>query len=63
VLKETGLAPDRLEIEVPESLFLSETSEAMEVLHRVKALGVRVSVLVLEVASGAGGGPVSLDLR
>jgi predicted signal transduction protein with EAL and GGDEF domain len=44
VLKETGLAPDRLEIEVPESLFLSEASDVMEVLNRVKALGVRVAM-------------------
>lgn len=44
VLKETGLAPERLEIEVPESLFLSEATDIMEVLNRVKALGVRVAM-------------------
>ena len=44
VLKETGLAPERLEIEVPESLFLSGATDVMEVLNRVKALGVRVAM-------------------
>ncbi len=44
VLQETGLAPDRLEIEVPESLFLNDIPDVMEVLNRVKALGVRVAM-------------------
>ena len=44
VLQETGLAPERLEIEVPESLFLSDAPDVMEVLNRVKALGVRVAM-------------------
>jgi diguanylate cyclase (GGDEF)-like protein len=44
VLEETGLAPDRLEIEVPESLFLSNAPGVMEMLKRVKALGVRVAM-------------------
>jgi len=44
VLKETGLAPERLEIEVTESLFLGDAPDVMEVLNRVKALGVRVAM-------------------
>ncbi len=44
VLKDTGLAPERLEIEVPEGLFLKDAPELMEVLKRVKALGVRVAM-------------------
>lgn len=44
VLQETGLAPGRLEIEVPESLFLEDAPDVMEVLNRVKALGVRVAM-------------------
>ena len=44
MLQETGLAPERLEIEVPESLFLSDAPDVMEVLNRVKALGVRVAM-------------------
>ena len=43
-LKESGLAPERLEIEVPESLFLQQAPETMAVLKRVKALGVRVAM-------------------
>jgi diguanylate cyclase (GGDEF)-like protein len=44
VLKETGLPPERLEIEVPESLFLDGAPDVMETLNRVKALGVRVAM-------------------
>lgn len=44
VLEETGLAPERLEIEVPEDLFLNHAPEVMEALHRIKALGVRVAI-------------------
>ena len=44
VLKDTGLAAERLEIEVPESLFLRNATEVLEVLRRVKALGVRVAM-------------------
>jgi diguanylate cyclase (GGDEF)-like protein len=44
VLAETGLPPERLEIEIPESLFLDQTPEVMETLTRIKALGVRVAM-------------------
>jgi EAL domain-containing protein (putative c-di-GMP-specific phosphodiesterase class I) len=44
VLAETGLPAERLEIEVPESLFLEHTPEVMESLSRIKALGVRVAM-------------------
>jgi diguanylate cyclase (GGDEF)-like protein len=44
VLAETGLPPERLEIEIPESLFLHHTPEVMETLTRIKALGVRVAM-------------------
>ena len=44
VLAETGLPADRLEIEVPESLFLDHASDVMEMLNRIKALGVRVAM-------------------
>ena len=44
VLEETGLAPDRLEIEVPESLFLDCAPDVMETLNRIKALGVRIAM-------------------
>ena len=43
-LRETGLPPDRLEIEVPESLFLENRDDIMDTLRRIKALGVRVAM-------------------
>jgi len=43
-LKASGLPPERLEIEVPESLFLHHAPETIAVLKRVKALGVRVAM-------------------
>jgi diguanylate cyclase (GGDEF)-like protein len=44
VLKETGLAAERLEVEVPESLFLDSAPDVMETLNRIKALGVRIAM-------------------
>jgi diguanylate cyclase (GGDEF)-like protein len=44
VLQDTGLPPDRLEIEVPESLFLTDSPDVMDALNSVKALGVRIAV-------------------
>lgn len=44
ILKETGLRPDRLEIEIPERLFLGNSSGLLDTLLRVKALGVRVAM-------------------
>jgi len=44
VLQETGLPADRLEIEVPESLFLDCAPETMDALNRIKALGVRIAM-------------------
>ncbi len=44
VLKETGLPAGRLEIEVPESLFLDASPDTMGTLGRIKALGVRVAM-------------------
>jgi len=43
-LRETGLTPDRLEIEVPENLFLENRDDIMNTLKRIKALGVRVAM-------------------
>lgn len=43
-LKETGLPAERLEIEVPESLFLEQRDDVMQTLNRIKALGVRVAM-------------------
>ena len=44
ILSETGLPPERLEIEVPESLFLEPAPGVMETLKRIKALGVRIAM-------------------
>ncbi len=44
VLEETGLDPQRLEIEITESLFLNHSSELMATLRRIKALGVRIAM-------------------
>jgi diguanylate cyclase (GGDEF)-like protein/PAS domain S-box-containing protein len=44
VLAETGLAPACLEIELTESLFMSDVTLAVELLHGMKALGVKLSI-------------------
>ena len=44
VLAETGLPAERLEIEVPESLFLERAPDVMTALNAIKALGVRVAM-------------------
>ena len=44
VLTETGVAPDRLEIELTESLFMSDVTLAVEQLHSMKSLGVQLSI-------------------
>ncbi|MES2315875.1 MAG: EAL domain-containing protein [Pseudomonadota bacterium] len=44
VLEHTGLAPELLEIELTESLFMSDVTLAVETLHGMKALGVNLSI-------------------
>jgi len=44
VLAETGLAPGCLDIELTESLFISDVTHAVELLHAMKALGVTLSL-------------------
>jgi diguanylate cyclase (GGDEF)-like protein/PAS domain S-box-containing protein len=43
-LEETGLAPERLELEVTESLLLDATSHVEGILTALRALGVRISL-------------------
>ncbi len=43
-LNDTGLDPACLEIELTESLFMSDVTPAVELLHRMKALGVNLSI-------------------
>ena len=44
VLKDTGMEPKYLEIELTESLFMSDITPAVDLLHRMKALGVNLSI-------------------
>ncbi|UOD28288.1 EAL domain-containing protein [Massilia violaceinigra] len=44
VLDQTGLAPSLLEIELTESLFMSDVTLAVELLHSMKSLGVNLSI-------------------
>jgi diguanylate cyclase (GGDEF)-like protein len=44
ILSQTGLRPDRLELEVTESLFLETTSRSQDVLRDLKATGARISM-------------------
>lgn len=44
VLKTTGLDPTRLELEITETLLLHNTQEMLEMLFRLKGLGVRVAM-------------------
>jgi len=44
VLRETGLAPQRLELEITEGLLLADTEQSIAILGRLKALGVSLSM-------------------
>ena len=44
LLKETGLAAERLQIEVTESVMLDDVEEAAHTLSRISALGVKISL-------------------
>jgi diguanylate cyclase (GGDEF)-like protein len=44
VLRESGLAPTRLELEITESLLLADNETTLKTLHRLRALGVRISM-------------------
>jgi diguanylate cyclase (GGDEF)-like protein/PAS domain S-box-containing protein len=43
-LKETGLRPDRLDLEITESVLLERTDQVIASLHALRALGVRISM-------------------
>ncbi|MCB8889233.1 bifunctional diguanylate cyclase/phosphodiesterase [Vreelandella malpeensis] len=43
-LKETGLAAHRLELEITENVMLEDAVSALRMMHRLKALGVRLSM-------------------
>ncbi len=44
VLQETGLAPQRLELEITEGVLIGDFSRALSVLRRLKAMGVRIAM-------------------
>ncbi len=44
VLSETGLEPERLELEITEGVMIADFDRTMLVLHRIKALGVRIAL-------------------
>jgi diguanylate cyclase (GGDEF)-like protein len=43
-LKEAALPPTRLELEITESLLLSDNEATLEILHRLRSLGIRISM-------------------
>jgi diguanylate cyclase (GGDEF)-like protein len=43
-LRETGLPPHLLELEITESTLMEHASDTLEALHRLRALGVRLSI-------------------
>jgi len=43
-LADSGLEPDRLELEITESVMLQETEATLEILHELKALGITVAM-------------------
>jgi diguanylate cyclase (GGDEF)-like protein/PAS domain S-box-containing protein len=44
ILEDTGLAPDLLELELTESLVMTEVEHAVTVLNNLRALGVQLSI-------------------
>src|SRR5262249_53913446 len=44
ILAETGLAPHRLELEITERVFMEDSDKTLSILHRLKQLGVRISM-------------------
>ena len=44
VLQQTGLAPERIEIEITEGVLIDDFEGAIAILRNIKALGVRVAI-------------------
>jgi EAL domain-containing protein (putative c-di-GMP-specific phosphodiesterase class I) len=42
VLRETGLPPERLELEITESLLINDTEEVFGKLNRLRHVGVKI---------------------
>ncbi|HEY0425566.1 MAG TPA: EAL domain-containing protein, partial [Rhodopila sp.] len=43
-LAASGLRPDRLDLEITESVFLSDTAETLAALHQLRAMGIGVAL-------------------
>jgi EAL domain-containing protein (putative c-di-GMP-specific phosphodiesterase class I) len=43
-IKETGIAPSRLQLEINENTIMADLKQAAEVIHQLKQLGVRISI-------------------
>ena len=44
ILKETGMPPDRLELEITENLLINDTEEVLSKLNRLRQLGVAIAM-------------------
>lgn len=44
VLSESGLSPKRLELEITESVMLTDSEQTLETLHALRAMGIRISM-------------------
>jgi EAL domain-containing protein (putative c-di-GMP-specific phosphodiesterase class I) len=44
ILSETGLAPNRLELEITERVFMDDSENTLSILHRLKNLGIRIAM-------------------
>ena len=44
ILLQTGLAPERLELEITEGVLINDSSRALSILRRLKALGVKIAM-------------------
>ncbi|WP_176594282.1 EAL domain-containing protein [Sphingobium sp. EM0848] len=43
-LAASGLSPDRLEIEITESIFLDSSDDILKLLHNLRALGIKIAL-------------------
>jgi EAL domain-containing protein (putative c-di-GMP-specific phosphodiesterase class I) len=44
ILSASGLAPDRLELEITERVFMENSERTLAILHQLKSLGVRIAM-------------------
>jgi EAL domain-containing protein (putative c-di-GMP-specific phosphodiesterase class I) len=44
ILRETGLGPERLELEITETILMQESDSTIQTLHQLRDLGVRISM-------------------